>query len=118
MRRRATHLATAFLYSLASFFLLVLVALPSAALDPNLKVSQYAHTAWRVQDGYFSSAPRTITQTSDGYLWIGTQSGLVRFDGSRFSPWTPPEGESLPSSNILSLLGAHMAASGSEPEED
>ena len=107
MRRRATHFATAFSHSLASFFLLVLVAVPSRALDPDLNVSQYAHTAWRVQDGYFSSAPRTMTQTSDGYLWIGTQSGLVRFDGSRFLPWTPPDGKSLPSSTILSLLGAH-----------
>ena len=107
MRRRATHFATAFSLSLASFFLLVLVAVPSRALDPDLNVSQYAHTAWRVQDGYFSSAPRTMTQTSDGYLWIGTQSGLVRFDGSRFLPWTPPDGKSLPSSTILSLLGAH-----------
>lgn len=107
MRRRATHFATAFSHSLASFFLLVLVAVSSRALDPDLNVSQYAHTTWRVQDGYFSSAPRTITQTSDGYLWIGTQSGLVRFDGSRFLPWTPPDGKSLPSSTILSLLGAH-----------
>jgi len=42
----------------------------------------------------------------DGYLWIGTQAGLLRFDGVRFVPWTPPDGKHLPSSNVTSLLGA------------
>jgi Signal transduction histidine kinase len=39
-------------------------------------------------------------------LWIGTQVGLVRFDGVRFVPWTPTDGKLLPSSLITSLLGA------------
>jgi signal transduction histidine kinase/ligand-binding sensor domain-containing protein len=77
------------------------------ALDPELNVSQYAHSAWLVQDGYFQSAPRVMTQTADGYIWIGTDSGLLRFDGVKFLPWAPPDGTSLPSSVIYSLLGAH-----------
>src|SRR5262245_53067247 len=76
------------------------------ALDPAVRVSQYAHTAWRVRDGFFASAPYTIAQTTDGYLWIGTQAGLVRFDGARFVPWIPPSDASLPSSAVYSLLGA------------
>jgi signal transduction histidine kinase/ligand-binding sensor domain-containing protein len=84
-----------------------LLALNSAwAVDPTRHISQYAHTAWRVQDGVFSGAPNAITQTADGYLWIGTQAGLLRFDGVRFVPWTPPEGKHLPFSNVTSLLGA------------
>jgi signal transduction histidine kinase/ligand-binding sensor domain-containing protein len=80
---------------------------PSAmALAPNRRISQYAHSAWRIQDGFFSGTPQTITQTSDGYLWIGTEGGLVRFDGVRFVPWTAPDGRQLPSSQIHSLLGA------------
>jgi signal transduction histidine kinase/ligand-binding sensor domain-containing protein len=79
---------------------------PTNALDPNRQVTQYAHTAWRVQDGVFSGLPSAITQTADGYLWIGTQAGLVRFDGVRFVPWTPPGTERLLSSSIFSLLGA------------
>jgi len=47
-----------------------------------------------------------ISQTTDGYLWIGTRAGLVRFDGVRFVSWTPPDGQHLPSSNVTSLLGA------------
>jgi ligand-binding sensor domain-containing protein/signal transduction histidine kinase len=85
----------------------VVLILCSAALGlaPDRRISQYAHTAWRIQDGFFSGTPQAITQTADGYLWIGTEAGLVRFDGIRFVPWTATKGESLPSSRIHSLLG-------------
>jgi signal transduction histidine kinase/ligand-binding sensor domain-containing protein len=94
--------------SLAVCVLLMLFPATSArAVDPNKQLSQYAHTAWRIQDGIFTGAPNMITQTMDGYLWIGTQTGLVRFDGVRFVPWSPPEGKQLLSSNsIFSLLAA------------
>ena len=87
--------------------LLFLFAVSSVwAVDPSRHITQYAHTAWRIQDGVFSGAPNTITQTADGYLWIGTQAGLLRFDGVRFVPWTSPDGKHLPSSSVVSLLGA------------
>jgi len=47
-----------------------------------------------------------MAQTTDGYLWIGTQAGLIHFDGVRFVSWQPPQGIELPSSRINSLLGA------------
>jgi ligand-binding sensor domain-containing protein len=66
---------------------LLLVALPRAhALDPHPRISQYAHTAWRVRDGAFVGAPSSIAQTTDGYVWIGTLAGLLRFDGFALSP--------------------------------
>jgi signal transduction histidine kinase/ligand-binding sensor domain-containing protein len=74
------------------------------ALDPVLRTSQYAHTSWRVQDGVFNGNPTAIVQTADGYLWIGTSSGLVRFDGLQFVPWQLPEGAAL--SNGVYSLGA------------
>ena len=77
-----------------------------SAVNSTRHISQYAHTAWRIQDGVFSGAPNAITQTTDGYVWIGTQAGLLRFDGVRFAPWTFPNGKRLPSSNVTSLLGA------------
>jgi ligand-binding sensor domain-containing protein len=87
--------------------LLLLFSVSSVwAVDPSRHISQYAHTAWRVQDGVFSGSPNAIAQTTDGYLWIGTQGGLLRFDGVRFVPWAPPDGQHLPSSNVTSLLGA------------
>jgi signal transduction histidine kinase/ligand-binding sensor domain-containing protein len=60
---------------------------------------------WRIQDGYLPAPPEAIAQTADGYLWVGTAAGLVRFDGVRFVPWTSPKGEKLPSDQIHSLLG-------------
>jgi signal transduction histidine kinase/ligand-binding sensor domain-containing protein len=76
------------------------------AVDPGRRISQQAHTAWRIQDGLFSSGPRTVVQTNDGYLWVGTDAGLLRFDGVRFVPWSPGNGQRLPSSQIYTLLAA------------
>jgi ligand-binding sensor domain-containing protein/signal transduction histidine kinase len=86
--------------------LILLFGAPLGALDFDRRISQYAHTAWRTQDGAFSSVPVAFTQTTDGYLWIGTPDGLLRFDGVRFVPWTSPDGRQLPRSDIKSLLGA------------
>lgn len=76
------------------------------ALDGSLDVSQYAHTTWRVRDGFFKGAVWAIAQTPDGYIWLGTEFGLLRFDGVRAVPWQPPSNQSLPSTDILSLLVA------------
>ncbi len=76
------------------------------ALDPSLDVSQYAHTAWLVRDGFTRGAIRSIAQTPDGYLWLGTEFGLLRFDGVRNVPWQPPPDQHLPSSGIWSLLAS------------
>lgn len=84
----------------------VLISLPAIALDPGRQVSQYAHTAWRIQDGFFTGTPQAITQTKDGYLWIGTEGGLFRFDGMRFVSWNAPNGQQLASARIHSLLAA------------
>ncbi len=83
----------------------LLLPLPSLALDPARHVSQYGHSSWRVQDGHFPNVPQSITQTADGYIWIGTGSGLVRFDGVRFVPWRPPSGETPVDFKVLSMLG-------------
>src|SRR5262245_20304889 len=76
------------------------------ALNPALDVSQYAHTAWRNREGFTTGAIGSLAQTPDGYLWLGTEFGLVRFDGVRTAPWQPPAGFSLPDNHISSLLAA------------
>src|SRR5262249_36917234 len=76
------------------------------ALNPALDVSQYAHTSWKVREGFSKGTISSIAQTQDGYLWLGTEFGLLRFDGVRNVPWQPPAGEHLPSSRIYSLLAA------------
>jgi signal transduction histidine kinase/ligand-binding sensor domain-containing protein len=89
----------------------LLLLCPSAlALDPSLDVSQYAHTAWQVREGFTQGYIKSIVQTPDGYIWLGTGFGLFRFDGVRAERWQPPlNGEPLPSSSIVSL---HVARDG------
>src|SRR5262252_3689932 len=72
--------------------LVCLCPVRAAALDPHKRISQYAHNVWRVQDGFFTGIPWAVAQTSDGYVWLGTASGLLRFDGVRFVPFAPGHG--------------------------
>ena len=83
----------------------LLVSSIAGALDTPLQIGQYAHTSWTVRDGYSPGLVFAIVQTPDGYLWLGGEYGLFRFDGLRFKPWQPPAGMKLPS-NPYSLLVA------------
>ena len=74
------------------------------ALDPSLDLSQYAHTAWKVREGFIKGTIFSIAQTPDGYLWLGTESGLYRFDGVLPALWQPPRDEQLPDNFIHDLL--------------
>ena len=94
------------------FFALAASAQPLLALNPESRISQYGHSVWRVQDGVLNGAPTAFAQTSDGYIWIGTQSGLYRFDGVSFLAWNPPAGQKFPSS-IASIRSLYAASDGS-----
>src|SRR5215813_572390 len=93
-------------HAILCFFLMALFSPKVAGLDPSRKISQYGHNMWRIQDGYLPAPPEAIAQTRDGYLWIGTDAGLVRFDGVRFVPWASTRREKLPSDQIFYLLAA------------
>ena len=96
--------ATRALFALGT--LCVLLWCPHArGLNPSLDVSQYAHTAWTDHDGFMQGAVSAIAQTPDGYLWLGMQSGVVRFDGVRAVPLPLRPRQQLPTS-----VGALLAA--------
>src|SRR5262245_28073132 len=89
------------LFAVSLVPLIMLLACRCAfALDPSLDISQYAHRSWKVREGFAKSSIGPIAQTPDGYLWLGTESGLLRFDGVRAVPWQPQGGEHLPSNYI------------------
>ena len=76
------------------------------AVDPDKHVTQYAHTAWKIREGFAKGTIFSIAQTADGYLWLGTDYGLLHFDGVRnVAPQLPPD-QPLPSARIGSLLAA------------
>src|ERR1700741_5450973 len=88
----------------------LLLCSSALALDPSLDVSQYAHTAWQVCEGFTQGYIRAIAQTPDGYIWLGTGFGLFRFDGVHVEHWQPSlNGEQLPNNVIVSL---HVARDG------
>jgi signal transduction histidine kinase/ligand-binding sensor domain-containing protein len=96
----------AFLRVCARTFLLVALltgARPSAALPTNLSLSQIQHTAWTAQEG----APADIwalAQSPDGFLMLGTGSGLYRFDGVTFERVIPSNQSELGFRNITALI--------------
>jgi signal transduction histidine kinase/ligand-binding sensor domain-containing protein len=79
MKRRTAWL------SLAILFLTFAAARDARALDPATTLSQYIHRIWQTQQGLPQASIYAIVQTRDGYLWLGTQTGLVKFDGVRFT---------------------------------
>ena len=83
---------------------LLLACSSALALNPDLDISQYAHTSWKIRDGFPKGEITAIAQTPDGYLWLGTEFGLFRFDGLRNTLWRPPADQQLPSNQIFSLL--------------
>jgi signal transduction histidine kinase/ligand-binding sensor domain-containing protein len=56
------------------------------ALDPNRLPSQYVREQWTTEPRFPGGVVNGIAQTTDGYLWIGTDRGLIRFDGFNFRP--------------------------------
>jgi ligand-binding sensor domain-containing protein len=76
-----------------STLIFLLGSTPVLALDPSLEVSQYAHTAWTVRDGFSLGNICGVAQTPDGYLWLASELGLFRFDGVHAVPWQPPAGQ-------------------------
>ena len=85
---------------------LLCVPVSAWAISPNVRISQYGHATWRIEDGFFGGRPYAITQTTDGYLWVADATGLRRFDGVHFVPWTPPPGKQLLSPDIVRALAA------------
>ncbi len=74
-----------------------------AADSRDRDIGQFYHTAWTVREG----APGQVTalaQTRDGYLWLGTQTGLYRFDGVRFERYRPRQGGDFQASSVASSM--------------
>ncbi len=90
------------------FRMSVAVFLPASAgaLDLTASPSQYINEVWKTSDGLPVNSVQAICQSRDGYLWIGTQEGLVRFDGARFTVYDSSNTSAITNNYFTSLLPA------------
>jgi signal transduction histidine kinase/ligand-binding sensor domain-containing protein len=65
---------------------LILATKSARAVDPNQPAASYIRTTFTVEDGLSSNVVNAILQTKNGFLWIGTDAGLNRFNGRHFTP--------------------------------
>lgn len=86
------------------FAAVLCLAAPLFAVDPNRAMSQYVRQRWGPESGFPKGAVYDITQTADGYLYLGTERGLVRFDGTSFQLIRDPNA-SLSIGQVLGLMG-------------
>jgi ligand-binding sensor domain-containing protein len=70
--------------------LVICVLAPASARGADTRgapLAEYAVTTWTEKEGLLPGRIRAIAQGFEGYLWLGLETGLVRFDGVRFVPW-------------------------------
>ena len=77
---------------------------PCVALDPNKTLTQYAHRIWGQEEGLFQPTIYSVLQTRDGFLWLGTQDSLIRFDGMRFREFDDSGHAALHRTLVRSLM--------------
>ena len=105
----------AFLYhriALGAFLFLFLgvrmgVAVPTTeniTLDPEKAITQYMHDVWQIEEGLPQNTVQAIIQSQEGYLWLGTEEGLVRFNGSSFVTFDSKNTEAFNESNLVHTL--------------
>jgi ligand-binding sensor domain-containing protein/serine phosphatase RsbU (regulator of sigma subunit) len=91
------------LVSLASALALALAPSRASAVDAARSFDQYATRTWTQAEGLPQNSVLAIAQTPEGYLWLGTEGGLVRFDGVKLTTFDRRRQPKLQSANVLAL---------------
>ena len=86
------------------------LAASAAALEPSTSLASYERQAWAMENGLPQNTVQALAQTKDGFLWLGTEAGLVRFDGVEFQTYDRNSVPALPGSDIRRLLVARDGA--------
>ena len=96
----------------AAPFLLALLgfAVTCSALEPSTPLANYGRQAWVMENGLPQNTVQALAQTQDGFIWLGTEVGLVRFDGTGFQVFDRNSTPSLPGSDVRCLLAARDGA--------
>ena len=84
-------------------YLCVCLTCAALGLDPHKPISQYVHRVWHSDDGLPQNSAQAMLQTNDGYVWIGTQEGLVRFNGVEFKVFNKANTEAFRHNDVRVL---------------
>lgn len=76
------------------------------AVDPSTPLADLSAQAWVLENGLPQNTVQALAQTPDGFLWVGTEAGLARFDGSGFQVFDRNSTPALPVSDIHCLLAS------------
>ena len=87
-----------------SFFLLDSYAQRGTPLQPEKQISQYVHNSWTVDNGLPQNSVSSLVQSWDGYLWFGTEEGLVRYDGVQFTSFDKQVDSAFGVNDIVTVL--------------
>ena len=101
-RRRPQARLFAHLSAIACLFAATL----SAALEPSTPLANYARQSWVMENGLPQNTVQELVQTHNGFIWLGTEVGLVRFDGNSFAVFDRNSTPALPGNDIRCLLAA------------
>ena len=108
--RQVTSLLFRMVRSLPAALLLLGLGPGCYALQPTTPLADYGRQSWVMENGLPQNTVHALAQTPDGFVWLGTEVGLVRFDGNAFSVFDASSTPALPSGDIRCLLVASDGA--------
>ncbi|UCH98768.1 MAG: hypothetical protein JSV88_26780, partial [Candidatus Aminicenantes bacterium] len=87
----------------ACLLLLLVLAVENFALVPNVAIDKYIHRQWSTKDGLPQDTVTCFAQDLKGFIWLGTDNGLARFDGNDFKIFNKTNTEEIKNNSITSL---------------
>jgi PAS domain S-box-containing protein len=109
-RRRTRKFFLKVIWTTAIVSLSLLGSYPTFSDDRRIPIVEYVHNVWQAAEGLPQNAVQAIAQTPDGYLWLATQEGLVRFDGVRLTVFDRKTNLEITNNDMRAL---HVAKDGS-----
>jgi len=98
------------LWGLLAIAILLGCGLVAHGLEPSTPLANYGRQTWVMENGLPQNTVQALLQTRDGFVWLGTEVGLVRFDGNSFQVFDKNSTPALPGSDVRCLLETKDAA--------